>query len=106
MKYHERTETNKTISLTGCVHNEGQEFINIMITIRVNFAVLQSYPIGCYCARISERSEFVEKHKPVFFQLANVKKKPYKQPRLLYRTGGSFLVKKIYRNITGSNKRR
>jgi hypothetical protein len=46
-----------------------------------------------------------KKPQPVFFQLANVKKKPYKQPSLLYRTGGSFIVKEIYCSITGSNKR-
>jgi hypothetical protein len=55
--------------------------------------------VPCTLARASntEQSEFFEKHNPVFFQLANVKKKPYKHPRLPYRTGGSFLVKKIYR---------
>lgn len=106
MKYHETTERNKTVSLTGYVCNEGQEFINIMTIIRVNFAVLQSYPVGWYCTWISEQFEFVEKHNLAFFQLANVKKKPYNKPRLLYRTGGSFLVKKIYRSINGSNKRR
>jgi hypothetical protein len=47
----------------------------------------------------------VEKKQPAFFQLANVKKKPYKQQRLLYRTGGSLIVK-IYCSIAGGNKRR
>jgi len=49
MKYHERTETNKTVSLTDYVRNEEQEFINIMITTTVNFTVLHSYPVGWYC---------------------------------------------------------
>jgi len=77
MKYHERTETNKTVSLTDYVRNEEQEFINIMITTTVNFTVLHSYPVGWYCTWISEQSEFVEKkHSLYFSNLLMLKRNP------------------------------